>query len=61
MPYSREGSESFFMDVKRGREDKVKKALEKDRFLAHQHNEMAQTPLIIAAKRNNLPIAKVLL
>ena len=30
-------------------------------FLAHAHNEMEQTALIVAAKRNNLSIARLLL
>ena len=49
------------MDVKRGEEEKVKQALLLDRFLAHAHNEMEQTALIIAAKRNNLSMARLLL
>ena len=40
VPYSRPGSYEFFMDVKRNRVEKVRQALERDRFLAHQHNEM---------------------
>lgn len=49
------------MDVKRGKEMAVREALKEDRFLAHAHNEMKQTPLIIAAKRNHLSIARILI
>ena len=39
-PYSRPGSYEFFMDVRRGRLDKVREALQNDRFLVFAHNEM---------------------
>jgi len=60
-PYSRAGSEQFFMDVKRGRVREVREALQRDRFLAYQLNEVQETPLIVAAKRNNLEMAKLLI
>mmetsp|Transcript_3072 Transcript_3072/g.3607 ORF Transcript_3072/g.3607 Transcript_3072/m.3607 type:complete len:88 (-) Transcript_3072:7-270(-) len=49
------------MNVKRGRFGEVREALLDDRFLAHSHNEMMQTPLIVAVKRNNLPMVQLLL
>ena len=49
------------MDVRRGRLKEAREALLDDRFLAHAHNEMMQTPLIVAVKRNNLPMVQLLL
>ena len=61
IPYSREGAYQLFMDVKRGNEQKVREALQEDRFLGNMHNEMHQTPLIVAAKRNKLAMGRILL
>ena len=60
-PYHRPNSYQFFKHVKMGDKEKILEALEKDRFLVYTHNEMAQTPLIVASKRNLPKIAQLLL
>ena len=59
--FSRKGSEELFRGVKRNQISAVMDLLADDRFLVYQHNELRQTPLHVAAKRNLYDIVTLLI
>jgi len=59
--YNRPGSLEFFRHVKRNNIRDVESILQDDRFMIYQHDETKQTALHIAAKRNLMPLARLLI